>query len=109
MASATAPAFDLKPFLAKTGPGRTVATFRKGDTLFSQGEPADTVFYLLRGRVKLMVVSQQGKEAVIAMLGPDDFLGEGTSGAAPSHGDGHRGERWLRVENREKDDRPPVA
>jgi len=83
MASATAPAFDLRPFLAKTGPGRTVVTFRKGDTLFSQGEPAATVFYLLSGKVKLMVVSQQGKEAVIAMLGPDDFLGEGTLAGQP--------------------------
>jgi CRP-like cAMP-binding protein len=72
------PVFDLKPFLAKAGPGRTVAGFRRKDTLFAQGEPAETVLYLLKGRVKLTVVSQQGKEAVIAMLGPDDFLGEGS-------------------------------
>jgi CRP/FNR family cyclic AMP-dependent transcriptional regulator len=72
------PTFDLKPFLAKAGPGRTITPFRKKDTLFAQGEPADTVLYVLNGRVKLTVVSQQGKEAVIAMLGPDDFLGEGS-------------------------------
>ena len=69
--------FDLKPFLARTGTGRTIAAFRRKDMLFSQGEPADAVFYLLKGTVKLTVVSQQGKEAVIAMLGPDHFLGEG--------------------------------
>ena len=84
-------AVNLKPFLAKTGPGRTVAAFRKKETVFSQGEPADAVLYLLKGQVKLTVVSQQGKEAVIAMLGPDDFLGEGSPRRpASSHGDGDR-------------------
>jgi CRP/FNR family transcriptional regulator, cyclic AMP receptor protein len=78
MARAATPVFDLKPFLENTGPGRTVATFRRNDTLFAQGEPAESVFYILKGKVKLTVVSQQGKEAVIAMLGPDDFFGEGS-------------------------------
>jgi CRP/FNR family cyclic AMP-dependent transcriptional regulator len=77
MTKAAKPIFDLKPFLARTGTGRTIAAFRRKDMLFSQGEPADAVFYLLKGTVKLTVVSQQGKEAVIAMLGPDHFLGEG--------------------------------
>jgi CRP/FNR family cyclic AMP-dependent transcriptional regulator len=78
MTKATKLTFDLKPFLAQEGPGRTIAAFRRKDTLFAQGEPAETVFYLLKGRVQLTVVSHQGKEAVIAMLGPDDFLGEGS-------------------------------
>jgi CRP/FNR family cyclic AMP-dependent transcriptional regulator len=78
MTTAAKPAFDLKPFLAKAGPGRTVAAFQRKDTLFSQGQPAESVFYLLKGTVQLTVVSQQGKEAVIAILGPDDFFGEGT-------------------------------
>lgn len=50
---------------------------RKAQALFLQGEPADSVFYILKGRVKLTVVSSQGKEAVIAVLGPDAFVGEG--------------------------------
>jgi len=69
--------FDLKTFLAKTGEGRTVAAFRKDQTLFSQGDAADSVFYILEGKVKLTVLSTQGKEAVVAMLGANAFLGEG--------------------------------
>src|SRR3990172_4782427 len=69
--------FDLKAFLAKAGDGRTVLEFREKQTLFSQGDPADAVFYILKGKIKLTVLSRQGKEAVIAMWGPDDFFGEG--------------------------------
>jgi len=71
------PGFELKTFLAKTGEGRTVAAFRKSQTLFSQGDVANSVFYILEGKVKLTVVSTQGKEAVVAMLGAYAFLGEG--------------------------------
>lgn len=69
--------FDFKAFLANGGDGRTTVEFREKQTLFSQGDPADAVFYILKGKIKLTVLSRQGKEAVIAMLGPDDFLGEG--------------------------------
>jgi len=69
--------FDLKAFLARDGDGRTIVEFRKGRTLFSQGDPANAVFYILKGKVKLTVLSQQGKEAVVAVMGPDVFVGEG--------------------------------
>lgn len=69
--------FDLKTFFASAGDGRTVVEFQEGQTLFSQGDPADAVFYILNGKTRLTVLSRQGKEAVIATLGPGDFLGEG--------------------------------
>ncbi|MGC2077896.1 MAG: Crp/Fnr family transcriptional regulator [Xanthobacteraceae bacterium] len=57
--------------------GRTISKYRKGQTLFSQGSPADAVFYIRKGKVKITVVSEQGKEAVVAIQGPDEFCGEG--------------------------------
>lgn len=69
--------FDFKSFVAGNGDGRVIVELRKGAALFSQGNPADRVFYILKGKVKLTVVSRQGKEAVIAVLGPDAFVGEG--------------------------------
>ena len=70
-------AFDPKAFLAKVGKGRTLADYRKNQRIFSQGDPADAIFYIQTGKVKLTVVSKQGKEAVVAILGADDFFGEG--------------------------------
>jgi len=75
--SKTQPAFDPKSFLAKVDGGRTILKCRDGQIIFSQGEPADSVFYIQKGRVKLTVVSEQGKEAVVAILGKGDFFGEG--------------------------------
>jgi CRP/FNR family transcriptional regulator, cyclic AMP receptor protein len=69
--------FDPKKFLAQSGVGRTVEQFRKKQTIFRQGDPADTVFYIQKGQAKLTVLSKQGKEATIALLNPSDFLGEG--------------------------------
>jgi CRP-like cAMP-binding protein len=69
--------FDPKAFLATAGAGRTVRLYRAKQVIFTQGEAADHVFYIQQGRVKLSVVSKQGKEATIALLGPGDFLGEG--------------------------------
>src|SRR5580658_5665598 len=77
MATKRRPIFDPKSFLARVGDGRSIAKYRKGQIVFSQGEPADAVFYLQKGKVKLTVVSEQGKEAVIAILGVDEFFGEG--------------------------------
>jgi CRP/FNR family transcriptional regulator, cyclic AMP receptor protein len=71
------PSFDPKSFLAKVGEGRSIWEYRKHQIVFSQGDPADAVFYIQSGKVKLTVVSEQGKEAVIAMLGTNDFFGEG--------------------------------
>jgi len=69
--------FDPKTFLANVGEGKAIAKYRKGSVIFSQGDAADSVFYVQKGRVKLTVVSEQGKEAVIAILGPAHFFGEG--------------------------------
>ncbi|HYL15666.1 MAG TPA: cyclic nucleotide-binding domain-containing protein [Terriglobales bacterium] len=61
--------FDPETFLLKAGVGKTVVNLKKKDAAFSQGEPADAVFYIQQGRVKLTVVSQNGKEATLALLG----------------------------------------
>jgi CRP-like cAMP-binding protein len=71
------PAFDPKLFLARENGGRTVSKVRKNQVIFSQGDLADSVFYIRDGKVKVTVISEQGKEAVVAVLGPDEFLGEG--------------------------------
>ena len=68
--------FDPKTFLAQVAEGRSIIRRRKNQVIFSQGEPADAVFYIQKGKVKISVVSQQGKEAVVALLGIDDFFGE---------------------------------
>jgi CRP/FNR family cyclic AMP-dependent transcriptional regulator len=70
-------AFDVEFFLDSAGLGRKVSKFRAKETVFAQGDPATNVFYIQEGRVKLAVVNQTGKEGVVAVLGPGDFLGEG--------------------------------
>ena len=69
--------FNPQEFLANAGIGRTIRRYGPKQTIFSQGKPADSVYYIQQGRVQLSVVSRQGKEATIAMMGPSDFLGEG--------------------------------
>lgn len=75
--------FDPLPFLETVARGRRIDTHAAGEVLFAQGDPADAVFYLKSGQIKLTVVSRQGKEAVVAILEPDEFLGEGASLASP--------------------------
>ncbi|MGD0870501.1 MAG: Crp/Fnr family transcriptional regulator [Bryobacteraceae bacterium] len=70
------PPFDPKIFLAKVGAGRNIMDYRKGQVVFSQGDPADAIFYIQNGKLKITVVSTQGKEAVIAILEAGDFVGE---------------------------------
>jgi CRP/FNR family cyclic AMP-dependent transcriptional regulator len=70
-------AFDPKEFLAKVGEGKTILEFRKDDIVFAQGDVANTVFYIQKGRVKIVVISEQGKEAVVGILEPGQFFGEG--------------------------------
>jgi CRP-like cAMP-binding protein len=77
------PPFDPQVFLAKVGEGRTIADYRKNQKIFSQGDPADAIFYIQQGKVKLTVVSNQGKEAVIGLLGLHDFFGEGCLAGQP--------------------------
>jgi CRP/FNR family transcriptional regulator, cyclic AMP receptor protein len=81
--STTAPAFDLKAILDSTGVARRVVRFAAGTEVFAQGAPANSVFYLQSGAVKLSVLSPTGKEAVVAMLGLGDFFGEGCLAGQP--------------------------
>jgi CRP/FNR family transcriptional regulator, cyclic AMP receptor protein len=69
--------FDPAKFLETAAKGRHVSTHAKKDVIFSQGDSADSVVYIKRGKVKVTVLSKQGKEAVVALLGADEFLGEG--------------------------------
>jgi CRP/FNR family cyclic AMP-dependent transcriptional regulator len=69
--------FDPKTFLAKVGAGKAILQLQKNQHVFEQGDVADTVFCIQRGKIKLTVMSEQGKEAVVAILGPGQFFGEG--------------------------------
>src|SRR6266446_7653105 len=69
--------FDPKVFLSKVNGGRAISDYRKDQIVYTQGEPADSVFYIQSGKVKKTVVSEQGKEAVVALLETGDFFGEG--------------------------------
>jgi CRP-like cAMP-binding protein len=69
--------FNPRTFLAKVGSGRSQARYGKDEPIFVQGDVADAVFYIQSGKIKLTVVSEQGKEAVVAMLSSRDFFGEG--------------------------------
>jgi len=75
--------FDPRIFLAKVGTGKQVLEFHKNQHVFEQGDVADTVFYIQRGKVKLTVLSEQGKEAVVAILEPGQFFGEGCMNGHP--------------------------
>ncbi len=76
MATRQRPSFNPKSFLAKVGKGRTIVKYRKGQIVFAQGDPADAVYYIQKGKVKVTVVSEQGKEAVVAITGANEFFGE---------------------------------
>ena len=76
-------AFDPAVFLAHAGLGRRVVEFKGGENLFTQGDPADSVFYLQNGRVKMSVVSQTGKEATVTLLSSGDFVGESALASIP--------------------------
>lgn len=75
--------FDPKSFLAKVGEGRSISKYRKDQVVFSQGDLAEAVFYIQKGKVKVAVVSDRGKEAVVALLGADEFCGEGCLAGQP--------------------------
>jgi len=70
-------AFDAQVFLARVGEGKSILQFKKGQNVFVQGDPADAVFYIQKGEIKLTVLSDHGKEAVVGILGPGQFFGEG--------------------------------
>jgi CRP-like cAMP-binding protein len=76
-------AFDPKTFLASIGDGKSIATYARNQNVFTQGEAADAVFYVQKGRVKVTVLSDLGKEAVVGILGPGQFFGEGCLNGHP--------------------------
>jgi CRP/FNR family transcriptional regulator, cyclic AMP receptor protein len=76
-------AFDAQDFLDSAGVSRKVAEFKKKETVFSQGDPGTNVLYIQKGGVRLSVVNESGKEAVVAVLGPGDFFGEGCLAGQP--------------------------
>jgi CRP/FNR family transcriptional regulator, cyclic AMP receptor protein len=69
--------FNVKNFLSQADVDRTITTYEADEIVFSQGEPANSVFYIQDGKVKILVLSEQGKEAVVAIHGVDEFFGEG--------------------------------
>jgi CRP/FNR family transcriptional regulator, cyclic AMP receptor protein len=71
------PAFDAEAFLESAGAARRVVSYPRGKIVFSQGQPSDAVMYIQKGSIKISVLSRTGKEAVVAILGPGDFFGEG--------------------------------
>ncbi len=77
MADNTAPAFDPRIFLATVSRGLTVTDLARDEVVFRQSADADAVFYIQTGKIKIVVTSQQGKEAVVGILGPGEFFGEG--------------------------------
>src|ERR1700694_1925433 len=77
------PAFDPNAFLLKVAGGKTISSYRKDQMVFSQGAPADAVFYIQQGKIKITVISEHGKEAVVALLGTGDFCGEGCLAGQP--------------------------
>jgi CRP-like cAMP-binding protein len=83
MATSTNGEFDPKAFLASVGAGRSITEPRDGEIIFSQGDPADALFYIQEGKVKVTTLSSHGKEAVVAILGAGDFFGEGCLAGQP--------------------------
>ena len=83
--AAQANGFDARLFLTSVGSGRSSVNHKAKAVVFRQGDPADAVFYIRKGRIQLTVVSDNGKEGVVAMLGPGDFFGEGCLAGQPRH------------------------
>jgi CRP-like cAMP-binding protein len=76
-------AFDLKAFLTKASSGRSVATYAPNEEIYKQGDSASSVFYIQAGKIKLGVTSEEGREAIVAILTADDFFGEGCMNGEP--------------------------
>src|SRR5581483_4761601 len=77
------PVFDVQAFLDSAGVARTIVQYSRGETIFTQGDLCEHVMYIQSGGVKLSVLSKTGREAVVAMLGPGDFFGEGCLAGQP--------------------------
>jgi len=99
--------FNPKSFLAKVGEGRSIHAYPEAQIVFSQGDSADAVFFLQTGKVKITVVSKRGKEAVVAILGANDFFGERMSGRTEApDSDGHDDHGLRHRATGESDDSP---
>jgi CRP-like cAMP-binding protein len=83
MKSKSTPTFDAQAFLDSAGIAKKIVQYRRAEGIFSQGDPCDSVMYIQKGGVKLSVRSKTGREAVVAMLGPGDFFGEGCLAGQP--------------------------
>jgi len=83
MSKAAKSLFDPNLFLVKVGEGKTILNFEKNAVVFSQGDAADSVFYIQKGKIKVLVVSEQGKEAVVGIMEPGQFFGEGCLNGHP--------------------------
>ena len=83
MGIAAKSAFDVQDFLAKVGAGKAILKLEKNQNVFVQGDAADTVYYIQKGKIKLTVISQHEKEAVVGILGPGQFFGEGCMNGHP--------------------------
>jgi CRP/FNR family cyclic AMP-dependent transcriptional regulator len=83
MGSRNTPAFDAQAFLDSAGLARTVTTYRKGETVYAQGDVCKAIMYLQKGEVKLSVLSKTGREAIVAVVGPGNFFGEGALAGQP--------------------------
>lgn len=83
MRSKSVQAFDVQAFLDSAGVAREIVAYRRSETIFWQGDAGDNVIYIQKGAVKLSVVSKAGREAVVAVLGPGDFFGEGCLAGQP--------------------------
>jgi CRP/FNR family cyclic AMP-dependent transcriptional regulator len=75
--------FDPQAFLAEVGEGKTVSRYHENQIVFSQGDPADPIFYIQKGRAKVVVLSEQGKEAIVGIFEPGQFFGEGCLNGNP--------------------------
>ncbi len=80
---ALAPTFDAQIFLDSAGVAKKIVEYRRGEVIFNQGDPGDHVLYVQKGAVKLSVLSKAGRQAVVAMLGPGEFFGEGCLAGQP--------------------------
>src|SRR6202521_4335494 len=78
-----APAFNAQAFLDSAGLSKKIVEYRRGETIFTQGDPCEDILYIQTGGVKLSVLSKTGREAVVAMLGPGDCFGEGCLAGQP--------------------------
>jgi CRP-like cAMP-binding protein len=83
MKSKSTPTFNAQAFLDSAGIAKKIVQYRRAEGIFSQGDPCDSVMYIQKGGVKLSVRSKTGREAVVAMLGPGDFFGEGCLAGQP--------------------------